>query len=212
MKNSSKITKKLFFSILFITSSLYSMNSYSVEITPILGFIGGGEFVDVETEQKHTLNSSEVYGLIIGFPYGQGKDLEIYYSHQSSTLNSVSLTLPTPTTNVNIPITIDYLHIGGTAPISEGDSYKTFVSGGFGFTYLSPDYTGFQSDLRASFSIGVGVKLPMTKNIALRFETRGLGTLFNSNSTLFCSGGCQLSVNGSLFFQAEVFAGLAVKF
>ena len=198
--------------ILLAATLLFSTSSYSVEITPLLGFVGGGEFVDTDTGQKHTVVSSEVYGLIIGFPYGQGKDLEVYYSHQSSDLNSVNITLPVPTSNVNIPLTIDYLHIGGTAPISEEQSYKTFVSGGFGFTYLSPDLAGLQSDLRASFSIGVGVKWPMTKNIALRLETRGFGTLFNSNSALFCNGGCSLTVNGSLFFQAEVFAGLAIKF
>jgi len=69
-----------------------------------------------------------------------------------------------------------------------------------------------QSDLRASFSIGVGLLWPLSKTIALRLETRGLATLFNSNSALFCHGGCSLSINGSLFFQAEVFAGLAIRF
>ncbi|MCK4675295.1 MAG: hypothetical protein KAT61_05230, partial [Gammaproteobacteria bacterium] len=69
-----------------------------------------------------------------------------------------------------------------------------------------------QSDLRASFSIGIGLKWPVTKNIALRLETRGLATLFNSNAALFCNGGCSLSVNGSLFIQTEVFSGLAVRF
>ena len=198
--------------ILLVTLLLLSANSYAVEITPLLGYRAGGEFVDTETEQKHTIQSSSSYGLIIGFPYGRGKDLEIYYSHQSSDLNSVNITLPTPTTNANIPLTIDYLHIGGTAPITEEKNFKTFVSGGFGFTYLSPDFAGLQSDLRASLSIGVGVKWPMSQNIALRLEARGLGTLFNSNSTLFCNGGCSLTVNGSLFFQTEVFAGLAIKF
>jgi len=198
--------------ILFITLLLFSINSHSVEITPLFGYRGGGDFIDTATQKKHTVVSSDMYGLIIGFPYERGKDIEIYYSHQSSNLNSVSITLPAPTGEVDIPLTIDYLHIGGTAPISEAENFKTFVSGGLGFTYLTPDFTGLQSDLRASFSIGVGIKWPMSKNIALRLETRGLGTLFNSNSALFCSGGCSLTVNGTLFFQAEVFAGLAIKF
>ena len=198
--------------ILLVTLLLFSFNSYSLEITPTFGYRGGGEFIETDTGKKHTLNSAEVYGVIIGFPYERGKDIEIYYSHQRTALKSISVTQPAATGNVDIPITIDYLHIGGTAPIAEDENFKTFVSGGLGFAYLSPDLAGSQSDLRASFSIGVGAIWPLSKTFALRFETRGLATLFNSNAALFCNGGCSLAVNGSLFFQAEVLAGLVIKF
>lgn len=203
---------KILINILFIITLFASANSYSVEITPLLGYRAGGEFIDTDINKKHTINSSETYGLIVGWPYGKGKDLELYYSHQSSDLNSVNVTLPSTASVVNLPLTIDYLHIGGTAPISESKNYKSFVSGGFGFTYLSPSLSSLQSDLRGSFSIGIGAKLPVTNNIALRLEARGLATLYNSNSALFCNGGCSLTVNGSLFLQGEVFAGLAIKF
>jgi opacity protein-like surface antigen len=205
---------KILIKISLITLLFISGNSYAVEITPLLGYRGGGEFIDTETGQKHTINSSEIYGLIIGFPYQRGEQIEIYYSHQSSDLNSVNINIPAlaVTNNTDIPLSIDYLHIGGTTPIYDEENLKTFLSGGLGFTYLSPDLSGLQSDLRASFSIGIGLKWPVTKNMALRLETRGLATLFNSNAALFCNGGCSLTVNGSLFFQAEVFAGLAVRF
>ncbi len=204
---------KILIKISLITLLFISGNSYAVEITPLLGYRGGGEFIDTDTGQKHTINSSEIYGLIIGFPYQRGEQIEIYYSHQSSDLNSVNIDIPAVTTgNTDIPLSIDYLHIGGTTPIYDEENLKTFLSGGLGFTYLSPDLRGLQSDLRASFSIGIGLKWPVTKNMALRLETRGLATLFNSNAALFCNGGCSLTVNGSLFFQAEVFAGLAVRF
>ena len=203
---------KTFSKILIAFLLLFSANSYPVEITPILGYRGGGEFVDTTTNEKHTVVSSDIYGLIVSWPYEHGKTYELYYSHQSSDLNSINLSTSS-TDTVNIPLTIDYLHIGGTAPISrDGGDLKTFVSGGLGFTYMSPDLTGLESDLRASFSLGVGLKYPLAKNIAFRLETRGLGTLFNSNSSIFCSGGCTLKVNGSVFFQAEVFAGIAIGF
>lgn len=200
--------------LLLITLLTTSTITHSLEITPLLGYRGGGEFVDTVNGKKHTVESSEVYGVIIGWPYERGKDIEIYYSHQSSKLNSVDVNIPSPTTtgNVDIPLTLDYLHFGGTVPISEETSYKTFMSGGLGFTYLSPDLQGLQSDLRASFSIGVGVKWPISENIAVRLETRGLATLFNSNTAIFCNGGCALSIDGSLFFQGEVSAGLAIRF
>jgi len=201
------LNRSLLFALLF-----FSTNLYSVEVIPLLGFRGGGEFIDNTNNQRHTLESSEVYGLILSWPYERGKNIEVYYSHQSTQLNSISTTEPAPNDVVNIPITIDYLHIGGTAPISDEEKLKTFVTGGLGFTYSSPDYSGAQSDLRASFSIGIGLKWPMTERIALRLETRGLATLYNNNSAIFCNGGCSLSVNGNLFLQGEVFAGIGFTF
>ena len=201
MKNINKI--------LFICLLAFSANSYSVEIIPFIGYRGGGEFIDTANNTQHTIVSSDVLGLILSFPYEQGKDIEIYYSHQSSELKSVTLTTSETT---DIPLSIDYLHIGGTAPIAEFDSLKTFMSGGVGFTYISPDLAGSQSDLRASLSIGVGMKWPISERIALRLETRGFATMYNNNSAILCNGGCTLQVSGSFFVQAEVLAGLAIKF
>lgn len=199
-------------SLLTLTLLSVSTNSYPVEITPILGYRGGGEVVDASNDKKHTIESSEVYGLILSFPYEYGKTIEVYYSHQDSALNSINVSAPTLTGTTNIPLTIDYLHVGGTAPISEQKDLQTFVSGGLGFTYLSPDFTGAQSDMRASLSIGIGLKWPMTERVALRLETRGLATMFDNNSAILCSGGCTIQVSGNFFFQAEVLAGLAIKF
>jgi len=203
--------KKINWALLLITL-FFTTNSYSVEVTPLFGFRGGGDFIDQTTNKQHTVVASNTYGVIVGFPYEYGKSIEVYYSHQASDLKSVNVSIPSPTGNTDIPLTIDYLHIGGTAPITDEENLKTFVSGGLGFTYLSPDFPDSQSDLRASFSIGVGLKWPISERIALRLETRGLATLFNNNSAIFCNGGCSLKVSGNLFFQAEVFAGLAIRF
>jgi len=201
------ISTAVFSSLLF-----FSANSHSVEIIPLFGLRGGGEFIDVQTNKNRTLESSDVYGLILSFPYQRGKNFEIYYSHQSTQLNSLTLTAPAPASVVSIPITIDYLHFGGTTPISEDKNLQTFVSGGLGFTYLSPDFADAQSDLRASLSIGLGLRWPVTERIALRLEARGLATLYNNNSAIFCNGGCTIKVNGNFFMQGEVFAGLGFSF
>lgn len=203
---------KRFNTILFVFILTFSQHSNAIEITPLLGYRGGGDFIDDTTAKKHTIVSSDIYGLIISFPYEYGKTIEVYYSHQSSDLRSINITLPSPTSNTDIPLSIDYLHIGGTAPISTEQDLKTFVSGGLGFTYLSPDFSGLESDLRASLSIGIGLKYPLSNNISFRLEARGLATMFNNNSSIFCSGGCTIKVDGNFFLQGEVFAGLAITF
>jgi len=200
--------------ILTFTALVISTSSHALEITPLLGYRGGGEFIDETNDKKHTIVSSSTYGFIIsGEPYSGGKQFELYYSHQDSDINSISVTPPSVSSGTaNIPLSVDYLHFGGTTPISKTDKLHSFVSGGLGFTYLSPDFTGFQSDLRASLSIGIGAKYALTKRIALRLESRVLATMFNNNSAIFCNGGCRIRVNGNFFTQGEVFAGVAFKF
>ncbi|HHJ34375.1 MAG TPA: hypothetical protein ENJ87_01275 [Gammaproteobacteria bacterium] len=200
---------------LLATLLFFSIDGYSIEITPIAGLRAGGDFTDETNNKKHTIVESEFYGLILSFPHEYGKTIDIYYSHQSSKLRSVSLSLPStsfPTDDIDLPLTIDYLHVGGTTPIEQYENMKTYVSGGLGFTYLNPDLGGLDSDIRPSFSIGIGMKWPITDNIALRLETRGLATMFNNDTSVFCSGGCALEIKGEFFVQGEAFAGLAIRF
>lgn len=185
----------------------------AAEITPLVGIRGGGEVIDDTTGTKHSIRTSNLVGFILSKPYDYGKTLEIYYSHQSSELSSINLpSTPSPAVTSTVPLSIDYLHFGGTAPISDEKELKTFVSGGLGFTYLSPDISGLDAELRASLSIGIGLRWPLTEHVALRFETRGLATLFNNNSSIFCSGGCTLKINGNFFTQYEALAGIAFSF
>ena len=41
--------------LLLVSTLLFSANSYSVEITPLLGFRGGGEFIDTTNGKRHTI-------------------------------------------------------------------------------------------------------------------------------------------------------------
>ncbi len=201
-----------------LSSSLLLLCSQSInalEFTPLLGYRGGGEFIDIESEKKYTTSSSGTFGFIIGGePYDRGKRFEMYFSQQSTDIKSISLppSGPTPQQTANVPLKISYLHFGGTAPISDEQKIKTFVSGGLGFTYLSPNFPELESDLLASLSLGLGMRMPMTDRIDFRLETRLLATLVNNNSAILCSGGCTIRVNGSAFYQGEIFAAVAFRF
>jgi hypothetical protein len=45
--------------------------------------------------------------------------------------------------------------------------------------------------------------------LSLRLQLRGYFTLVNSDSRLFCSGGCVVSINGDGLTQAEALVGLS---
>jgi hypothetical protein len=201
---------------LLLTSALLLAggSSQAAEITPFIGYRAGGEITDTVAETRHDIKNTSMFGLIIGSDdFDMGKKYELYYSHQATDIKSVNInSLPLTYSSNNIPLTIDYLHAGGTTPISEHNNIKTFMSGGLGMTYLSPDINGLDSELRASFSIGIGMKWPLAKQLSLRLEGRGLATLFNNNASIFCSGGCTFSISGNFFTQYEAFAGLAYEF
>ncbi len=57
-----------------------------------------------------------------------------------------------------------------------------------------------------------GVKYFLTKQLSLRLDGRALGTLLNSNSAIFCSGGYTISVSGSTLWQFEGGLGLIFAF
>lgn len=130
--------------IIVFTLLFFSASSYAVEITPLFGYRTGGEFIDRHTSKKHNAASTKNYGIIIGFPDRHGKTIELYYSHQSSNLRAVSLSATASSNNADIPLSIDYLHLGGKTPIHENARLKTFVSGGLGITYLNPGFINTQ--------------------------------------------------------------------
>ena len=115
MRASQQLIKKLIAPLLLISTSVFSLQANAVELTPLYGYRAGGEFIDDLSGQKHTIRSSDIYGLIVGFPYDYKRDFEIYYSHQSSELTSISVDTPAAGSSTTIPLTVDYLHFGGTA-------------------------------------------------------------------------------------------------
>jgi len=48
--------------------------------------------------------------------------------------------------------------------------------------------------------------------VSLRFEVRGYVTLIDSDSDLFCSGGCVVRIQGDTFTQGEALIGLSARF
>ncbi len=48
--------------------------------------------------------------------------------------------------------------------------------------------------------------------VALRFEARGYATLVDSDSALFCSGGCVVSIKGDTVTQGDILLGLTFRY
>lgn len=182
---------------------------HAAEVTPFGAFRSGGEFSDTTSGNTLDIDNTGAYGIIIGMPYQRGKLLEFFYSHQHAALVEKSGT----GANTLFELDIDYFQFGGTSEFSTTPAIRPYVSGGLGFSWLSPGLDGLDSELRPAFGIGAGFVWKLTDQIGLRFEFRGTGTFFGNGSSIFCNNGqCTANLRGDLLFQTDALIGANFSF
>ena len=192
-----------------------SAQAAGFELTPFIGYTGGGDFTNVATGQSLSLDETSSYGILLGFkqapdPKQPGTAwLELYLSRQQTKLRANQpLLFSSPTLDVDV----EYYHIGGTYGQAEG-KVQPFVAGTFGATRMVPQQYGLSSETKFSLTLGGGVKLYLTERVGLRLEGRWLGTVVNANGGMFCSNGaCLVTVQGDLFSQYVANAGVILAF
>jgi hypothetical protein len=92
------------------------------------------------------------------------------------------------------------------------DRVRPYVSGSLGLTRMAPSRPDLSTEVRLSIALGGGAKYFFSKSLGVRFDVRGIYTAINSDSAVFCSGGCTIKVNSNGFIQTEVSAALMMRF
>jgi hypothetical protein len=195
----------------FLFALLLSLSSSALlatELTLFGGTQGGGDLNHIDTNSTLRFEQSPAHALILGRPLDHNRDLELFYSQQQTRLGGGSNAVPAAD---QFDVDIHYLHLGGTVLSEERNGWQGFLSGGLGLSHFSPSLGGATAENRASMSLGLGARWMSHPRLGLRLESRLYGTLFNSNTAIFCSGGCQLSVSGDLLSQYAIFAGVVVR-
>lgn len=178
-------------------------------VTPFAGYRFGGNFSLTDTNTRVSARKHASYGVALDVATDEQTQYELFYSRQSTTLSAPS---PAPSDTV-----IEYLHLGGTAQLSESQHFQPYVIGSVGATRFSPDSPVGRDRIYFSLSLGGGLRIPFGTHLALRLEARGFATFFNSHSAVFCrsdqtGGVCLVHGSGSSFFQGDALAGLAYTF
>lgn len=107
---------------------------------------------------------------------------------------------------------IAFLHFTGTNVYPQSDRLSYFVLAGIGASFYKPGDATLKDVTRFSAQIGAGANLRLTDTLSLQLDARWLPTLFNSETSIFCAGGCTISVNADAFSQFQVNAGLLFRF
>ena len=177
-------------------------------VTVYGGYRWGGSFTDTTTGQGVNVNDHSSYAVAADIGLDSRRQLELFYGHQRTALSSGAFS---PAVN-NLPLSIDYFHIGGTY-FFQKPADGAYVVGGVGVTSARPG-EGLHSEVKPSINLGFGYMLPLGRQLALRFEARGYATLFDSSGSLFCGNGngCVVSIQGMTMSQGEALIGLSARF
>ncbi len=191
--------------VVILVTHLAPAVAQDYEITPFAGWRTSSSLEEKATGATINLDETGSYGFILSMKDSLDTNYDFLFSRQNTELQSST----TPGTTE--PLRIDYYHIGGTI-FYQHDKLHPFISGGLGATHITPANTIYSSETMFSLSVGGGLKFPLSRNIGLRLEARGYGTVISGSGAILCSGGCVASFNGSLFMQFEALAGLSVAF
>jgi len=178
------------------------------DFTVFGGWRASGTLEDSVAQRSVRLRDSGSISAALDFALDATRQLELFASQQNTSL----LVTPIGGAAFRLPIKVNYVHFGGTNYFDGPAGVGPYVAGGLGFTRLAPGLDGFDSATRASLSLALGYSLPLAHYVALRVEGRGYWTLLNSSGTLFCSGGCTITIKGDALQQAEMLIGISARF
>ena len=171
----------------------------------------GGDFTDTTSQQSLGLASSAAGAISLDFALDASRQVQWYLSHQRTEVD-LATAAPSGSTADKLPLSLTYLHLGGTnffeGPVGKGP----YVVRGLGLTVFSPSLSGYSNEVRPSMNLWLGYQIPLGPLIALRAEARVYVTLVNSGGGFMCSGGCVVAIQGDTLTQAEVLLGLSFGF
>lgn len=179
----------------------------SWEFTPFYGYMGGGAFEDSTTNADRDLDEDNSFGLIIDAAADRWRHYELLYVKQGT---AVEGTVP-------MDLDVEYLQIGGTVSYEDAETVIPYFGMTVGAARLSPDGPGLDDETKLAFSLGGGVKAPITDHFGVRFDVRAFITLLDTSGSIFCasdsSGGtCAIRAKSDTFLQYQAALGVTFGF
>ena len=174
------------------------------------GYRMGGGLEDQDTGADRDLDDSSSFAVSLELRYGQGDDrfYQLWYSRQSTDVDNGA---------EDFDADVEYLHIGGTLPFGGWEHAQPYFAAGIGATRFSASITDADDSTRFSGSMAFGLEIPLATHAAIRLEARGYLTAVDTDTSFFCrsddgEGACRIVASGSAVFQAEMLAGILVRF
>ena len=175
-------------------------------ISPFIGYRFGGEVEDLTTGNEYSFADGAAFGLCLDYaPLEYPGRFELLWSHQESSIdfegnNGLG----------EVDIAIDVIQVGGVAEFGT-KRLRGYVSAHLGATHYS--FEDQDNATYFSFGIGAGVKAYLTKNLYLRGDIRGFGSVVEAEGGFIYSNGITIaSFSGSALWHGQVSVGIGFTF
>lgn len=176
------------------------------EITPFVGYMAGGEFEDPTDGSERDLDADTNFGVIMNIAADPWRHYELLYSNQSTQLDGVT----------TLDMDVQYLQIGGTVSHPDATHAIPYFGITVGAAQFSPDETGLDDETELAFTVGGGMRIPVTDNIGIRFDARAFITLLDGDSEIFCVSSegatCAIRTKSDTFLQYAASLGVTIGF
>ncbi len=176
------------------------------EFTPFIGYLGGGEFEDPTDDSDRDLDEDSNFGLIINAAADSWRAYELLYTSQSTQVDGA-----TP-----LDMDVQYLQIGGTVSSQDAERVIPYFGITVGAARFSPDQSGLDDETKLAFTVGTGVKVPITEHLGVRLDARAFVSLLDTDGNIFCvsDGGltCNIRAKSDTFLQYSANLGFTVGF
>ena len=180
-------------------------NKDYVSISVFLGSRINEDMKDQISGEKVKFSSELTQAIALAWEYDRNAEGELLFSNSKQRMSKQE--------GDKQDVYVQYLHFGGKLIFTNNSPFSTSLGLGLGGTYFNPAGGDLDSELAFSGNITGGIRYQINSQVALRGDLRFYGTLLNSNSTLFCGNhSCLLTVNGDVYVQTELMAGIEFKF
>ena len=170
--------------------------------------MAGGEFEDPTDDSDRDLDAGTSYGLIVNAAAEWWRHYEMLYLRQGTKVDGVE----------PFDMDVEYLQFGGTVmyPDTENTHVIPYIAMTVGEARFSPDQAGLDDETKLAFTLGGGLRVPITDRFSVRLDLRAFATVLDSDSEIFCvsSAGatCRIKVKSDVFLQYSANLGLTVGF
>jgi hypothetical protein len=175
-----------------------------VELAPFAGFQFGGSVNSTAGGIRFELDEGLDLGATLDLEVAEGWRVELLFSHQEGALESRF-----DVDRVSLDV---QRYLAGIQEEHDYGRTKFFGVALVGATRFAPGLDGYDSDVRFTLGLGLGVKHWLTPRFGLRAETRGFFVDVDSGAGVVCRGGCLFVFNGSGLWQGDVTAGVSLSF
>jgi hypothetical protein len=189
----------------------YAASPSNNEYVAVSAYLGSriSNDLNTETDQNARVSNDSAQAIAVNWYFARNQETELFFSNSKHTLSQAD-----ETESTSADIYFSYLHFGGKLLFGDQGPFSTSIGLGLGATFFIPDESKYDEEIAFSGNINAGLRYELNPRWALRGDIRLYGTVLNSNNAYFCTseGGCLVKLEGEVYVETELMAGIEYKF